>query len=186
MDELENRILEATISIFAAQGLKFTMDDIAKELKISKKTLYAVFSTKEELLLRVVDYCFTDIKLCERKIAENNELDVVDKLRQIMIAMPDRYQNIGLSSLNSLSEKYPNVYKRVEEHLATDWEATISIINQGISEGRFKPFSVPIMQSMFESTIQSFMATDVLVSNGLTYEDGLQQLIDIILKGILI
>ncbi len=42
--------MEATI-LFQAQGVKqVRMDDIARELSISKKTLYELFSDKEELL----------------------------------------------------------------------------------------------------------------------------------------
>ena len=54
IDLRERIILEATI-LFQAQGVKqVRMDDIARELSISKKTLYELFSDKEELLLEVV------------------------------------------------------------------------------------------------------------------------------------
>ena len=50
----ERIVMEATI-LFQAQGVKQArMDDIARELSISKKTLYELFSDKEELLLEVV------------------------------------------------------------------------------------------------------------------------------------
>ena len=44
--EMKEKILEAAIEEFEKKGLKFTMDDIAKNLAISKKTLYAVFQNK--------------------------------------------------------------------------------------------------------------------------------------------
>ena len=45
MDNKE-RILEATMKVFNKKGLKFTMDDIAEELSMSKKTIYTVFDNK--------------------------------------------------------------------------------------------------------------------------------------------
>ena len=36
-------ILEGTIKAFNEKGLKFTMDDVAKILGMSKKTIYTVF-----------------------------------------------------------------------------------------------------------------------------------------------
>ena len=42
MDSNKERILIATIKLFNEKGLKFTMDDIAAELKISKKTIYQI------------------------------------------------------------------------------------------------------------------------------------------------
>ena len=40
--ELRKMILNGTMEVFNEKGLKFTMDDIAKQLKISKKTIYKV------------------------------------------------------------------------------------------------------------------------------------------------
>ena len=40
---LELQILDAAIEAFNEKGVKFTMDDIAKALGISKKTIYTVY-----------------------------------------------------------------------------------------------------------------------------------------------
>ena len=53
--DLRERIVMETTILFQAQGVKqVRMDDIARGLSISKKTLYELFSDKEELLLEVV------------------------------------------------------------------------------------------------------------------------------------
>ena len=39
---IKNEILNATITVFNKKGMKFTMDDVAKEAGMSKKTIYAV------------------------------------------------------------------------------------------------------------------------------------------------
>ena len=49
--ELRETILEGTIQAFNKKGLKFTMDDIASLLGMSKKTIYTVFRDKESLFL---------------------------------------------------------------------------------------------------------------------------------------
>lgn len=51
-------ILEGTIKAFNEKGLKFTMDDVAKILGMSKKTIYTVFRDKESMFLAMVDYMF--------------------------------------------------------------------------------------------------------------------------------
>lgn len=55
-------ILEGTIKAFNEKGLKFTMDDVAKILGMSKKTIYTVFRDKESMFLAMVDYMFDSIK----------------------------------------------------------------------------------------------------------------------------
>ena len=44
MTESREKILKGTIQVFNKKGLKLTMDDVADELKISKKTIYKEFS----------------------------------------------------------------------------------------------------------------------------------------------
>ena len=70
---LRDEILEGTLHIFNQKGLKFTMDDIASSLKISKKTIYTVFNDKEELFLAMVDFLFDSIKESKREVMENKE-----------------------------------------------------------------------------------------------------------------
>lgn len=182
--ELQEKILNAAIDEFQEKGLKFTMDDVAKHINISKKTLYQVFRDKEDMFLALADYCFADIKKSEKQIMDNQELDVLEKIERIMIVLPERYQNIGLSNLYQLNEKYPHIYKRVAQYLETDWDATISLLQQGMDEGKIRRVPIPVVKAMVESTIQHFFSSGVLVENGMTYEQGLQAMIDVILSGI--
>ena len=182
--QLEEKILIAAIEEFGKKGLKFTMDDIARNLSISKKTMYQVFDNKEAMLLALADYCFTDIKKSERAIVEDPKLDVVDKIEQILVVLPEKYQNIGLSNLYQLSEKYPNIYSRVSAYLSTDWDATNALIEQGVAEGKIRPIALPVLQAMVESTIQKFFADSILVEHGISYEEALHEMIQIIIHGI--
>ena len=53
--DLRERIVTTASRLFQAQGVKqVRMDDVARELSVSKKTLYELFADKEELLLEVV------------------------------------------------------------------------------------------------------------------------------------
>ena len=47
---LEIKIINSTIDIFREKGVKFTMDDIANKLGVSKRTLYENINSKEVLL----------------------------------------------------------------------------------------------------------------------------------------
>ena len=52
--EQRKKILDATLRVFNRKGLKFTMDDIAAELSMSKKTIYTVFHNKETLFFQII------------------------------------------------------------------------------------------------------------------------------------
>lgn len=182
--EMKEKILESAIEEFEKKGLKFTMDDIAKNLAISKKTLYAVFQNKEEMMLALADYCFADIKKSEKEILEDPDMDILTKIEKIMVVLPDRYQNIGLQNLYQLSDKYPKIYQRVATYLSTDWDATIGLLEQGMAQGKIRPIKIPILQAMVEGTIQQFFTDNILVENQIGYDDALKEMIHIIISGI--
>ena len=83
-DALQKNILDATLRVFDRKGLKFTMDDLAKELSISKKTIYTVYDDKEALFLAMVDYIFDSIKESEQMILTDPALGTIEKLQRIL------------------------------------------------------------------------------------------------------
>lgn len=180
----KEEILKATLQVFNDKGLKFTMDDIAERMKISKKTLYKVFDDKEALFLDMVDYMFDTIKESERAVVENEDLSTVDKIHKILGVLPEGYKDVDLRQLYLLKDKYPKIYKQVELRLETGWETTIELIEQGISEGCIQPIRIPILKMMLEASVEQFFQRDILVQNKVSYQDALDEVVNILMEGI--
>lgn len=183
MDNKE-KILEATIKVFNRKGLKFTMDDIASELSMSKKTIYTVFRDKESMFFAMVDYCFDKIKESESEILNDDSLSTVEKIRGVLAVLPSGYKDVDFRQLYTLKDKYPNIYSRVEERLETGWEKTIALINQGIEEGSIRPVNVNLLKSMLEATIEQFFQRDILIRNQISYAEALEEVVNILVDGI--
>ncbi len=153
---LKITILEGALQAFRQKGLKFTMDDIAKILGISKKTIYTVFQDKEALFLAMVDYLFDSIKECERQIVEKTDLTTIEKIRAILGVMPDAYKDIDFRQFYTLKEKYPEIYAQVEKRLETGWESTIQLLEKGMEEGVVRHVKIPILKTMLEAALEEF------------------------------
>ena len=145
---LKKDIMEATIKVFNEKGLKFTMDDIAKECHISKKTRYIIFDDKYQLFFTIVDYIFDAIKESEDAVLSEESLSTIEKLRKIIGVLPEGYKDIDFRQLYILRDKYPSTYAQVEERLETGWETTIQLIEQGIKEGVIRPVPVPMSSTV--------------------------------------
>ena len=180
----KEKILEATIKVFNRKGLKFTMDDIASELSMSKKTIYTVFRDKESMFFAMVDYCFDKIKESESEILSDDSLSTVEKIRGVLAVLPSGYKDVDFRQLYTLKAKYPNTYSRVEERLETGWEKTIALINQGIEEGSIRPVNVNLLKSMLEATIEQFFQRDILIRNQISYAEALEEVVNILVDGI--
>lgn len=183
---MKEKILEATIKVFNKKGLKFTMDDIAKELSMSKKTIYTVFSDKESLFLNMVDYCFDKIKESEEAVLNDDSLATTEKIKRILGVMPESYQDVDFRQLYLLKDKYPTTYLHVQERLEGGWENTIALLNRGIEEGVVRPVNVQIVKMMFESAIEQFFAGDILIRNKITYQEALDEVVAVITDGIIL
>jgi AcrR family transcriptional regulator len=181
---MKEKILEATIKVFHEKGLKFTMDDIAKELSISKKTIYTVFRDKETLFLDMVDYCFDRIKESEASVMEDESLSTTEKIRKILGVMPESYADLDFRQLYSLKDKYPKIYHRLEERLESGWENTIALINQGIKEQVIRPVNVGLVKLMLEASIEQFFSRDILMQSGISYVEALDEVVGVIVDGI--
>lgn len=182
--ELRETILHGTIKAFNEKGLKFTMDDIASILSISKKTIYTVFSDKEQLFLCMVDYMFDNIKISEQQVLEDDSLNTLEKIRRILGVMPDSYKEIDFRQLYLLKDKYPKIYEQVEIRLETGWETTIALIEQGMAEGVIRKVNVSIVKMMMEAALEQFFQRDILLQNKISYADALNEVVDILVDGI--
>jgi AcrR family transcriptional regulator len=184
--QLKTDILEATILVFNKKGLKFTMDDIATELSISKKTIYTVFKDKESLFLHMVDYCFDKIKESEAAVMKDETMTTQEKIEEILGVMPESYKDVDFGQLYQLRDKYPKIYKKVEKRLENGWDNTIALINQGIEEGCVREVNVNILKTMMEATLEQFFSRDVLVRNKISYGEALKEVVNILVQGIII
>ena len=184
MNEQKERILKGTIQAFNEKGLKFTMDDLARILGMSKKTIYVEFTDKNSLFLAMVDYLFDGIKKSEEEIINNTDIDIVDKITTMLGVLPESYKDIDLRQLYMLKDKYPVIYKRVEERFENGWQQTIELLKEAMEEGKVRKVNVDIFKMMMEAALEQFFQRDILIYNSLSYEEGLKEVVGILMNGI--
>ncbi len=181
---VREEILDATIGLFNENGLKFTMDDLANKLHKSKKTIYQFFPDKKALLDEMVDYIFDSIKEAENEYLQVPGLDTLEKLRGVLGAMPEKYRNVDLKQLYVLKGKYPRIYAHVERRLESGWEQTFGLLEKGMAEGSIRKISIPVFKTMMQATLEQFFQRDILIENGLSYNEALSEVVDILVDGI--
>ncbi|MCQ2522092.1 MAG: TetR/AcrR family transcriptional regulator [Lachnospiraceae bacterium] len=182
--DIKTQILEATIKVFHKKGIKFTMDDLAQTLGMSKKTIYTVFKDKNALFLSMVDYLFAAIKMSENEIIHNDNLATVDKIQAILCVLPEGYKDLDFGQLYILKDKYPEIYKKVEKHLETGWENTIMLLEKGKEEGVIRDVNIPIVKMMLEASLEQFFQRDILKRNKISYQNALNEVVEILMVGI--
>ena len=178
---MREKIIDTAIEEFTKHGSKFTMNDVAKELGISKKTIYTIFESKQDVLVGIARD-FTDMR---EAIEQDDSLDTLEKLERLFCAIPTKYYNIGLSRLFEVARKYPKQYRYLMEAVNQGWILAEQYLERGVREGKIrKDISVPVVMAMIRGTVTCFTESDILYKNGLTYEQGKEEMVQIIMKGI--
>lgn len=178
------RIIKGGLSIFREKGAHFTMDDLAKEISMSKKTMYMVFNDKEEVLLAMVDFVFDEIEREEEKALKEEGLSTVERFRRVLGAMPPAYTGFDFSGVFSSASRYPAVVNRMNERLETGWERTFSVLKKGIDEGIFRPVDFTVFKLIYSAALERFLDSEELKMNKITYMDAFSALVDLLIDGL--
>lgn len=182
--QLKKRMYEATIEEFRDKGFKFTMDDIARRLGVSKKTLYMVVGDKENLFFDTATHIYEQIKKSEQKVMDDDSLTTVEKIKAILVAMPDSYSELDWRQIYQLENSYPRIFARVRVMMEQQWDNTIELLRRGMDEGVIRNVPIPIVKTMFEAALEKYMETTVLIDAGLSFEAAVNGTLDILMKGI--
>ena len=136
--ELRNRILKAAMTEFLHKGIKSVkMDDIANTLAISKRTLYEIYSNKEELLLeavRIHEQEFNDHMLQYSLDKNHNVMDIIIEFyKKKLLAIAD-VSPLFLVELR----KYKQVVEYLERMNAERHNNALLFFRRGVKEGFFR------------------------------------------------
>ena len=184
-NDLRVRILDEAARQFDEKGIKFTMDDLARALGMSKKTIYTVFEDKRSIMTDTIDRFFDDALIEEEMILNDENLTIIEQLKAIIGRVPERYTQNDISKLYVLKEKYPSVYRHWQRCRENYWEGVGILIKRGIEQGEIRPVALPILKTMFQATIEQFFQDDVLVKNHISYRQALAEVASILVDGII-
>ena len=115
-DEKLIQILEQAGHVFMRYGIKsVTMDDVARELKISKKTLYKYVSDKKDLVVKVMTgHCQQEQMQCMEII--NSSKNAIDEMISITKYVSSMIKEVHPSIHYDLEKYYPEAWDIMSKH----------------------------------------------------------------------
>ena len=181
--ELQEQIRSTATELFRTKGLKFTMEDVAKEMHVAKKTIYKLYQSKEDLLMDLVNTGFDKIQQSKQKILDS-DLPMKEKIGRVLIEMPEDYKTIDFRNLGGIETKYPEVWKAIAMRLESEWEPIYELLREGQRLGRIRDIKLPVFKQIVTSSIDSFLYSDDLKKAEISYHDALQEMVNILMKGV--
>lgn len=186
MTALEN-ILNGSENLFMKYGIKsITMDEIARELGISKKTLYQHVDNKADLVSKVIKSHFEGEKQFMTEIAEKSD-NSVDEMIQIFRHVAQHLRRVSPTVVFDLQRYYPEAWKVQTEFKNQYIHNCISQnIERGIREGFYrKGVNIDIISKFYIHTIEVFTDPEIFPVGEYTFVEIYSQFIQYHLNGLL-
>jgi AcrR family transcriptional regulator len=137
--EMQERILDTSFGLFRQYGTRsITMDDIAQKMGASKKTLYAHFADKDELVMHAIARYLTQM---DAQSNENQQQagDAIDEMFRVMQMLDECFRCMNPIVLFDLQRFHPRAFQVFQDYKNGPLQLTIrQNLERGISEGLYR------------------------------------------------
>lgn len=137
--EIKNKIIAKATDMFLKLGFKsVTMDDIASEMCMSKKTIYKYFSNKEVLIEEGTEMIKQKIhSLMDEVISKN--FNAIKENFEIRKMFKEMFQAVDHSPAFQLKKHYPEIYEKMMQDEIKECESVFTQnVQKGIAEGLYR------------------------------------------------
>ncbi|GIX40691.1 MAG: hypothetical protein KatS3mg129_0424 [Leptospiraceae bacterium] len=184
----KREIYEAALKVFAKNGYKkTTLEDIAKELDLTKSALYIYCLNKKELYLKSVEYGL--IKWQKRVVSKvNPDLNLKDQFKQLclnaLISLKDDpdllkilSQDPDLFPLSSKDEVFP-------ESIEYSRNILKNLLKKGIEKKEFRNFDLEVITNFLYSLYKLIIIKEYIIHDEEKIIEHFDKIIDIFCYGL--
>jgi TetR/AcrR family transcriptional regulator, cholesterol catabolism regulator len=186
-EEIKEKIVHAAFELFMKYGIRsVTMDDIARHLGMSKKTIYQSFSEKDEIVSAVTRLHQCTWEERANLLAENSS-NAIEEMLKFSLVFRDQMRQMNPSLMYDLFKYHRDSWQ--------DWvtykskvirQKIVNTINRGINEGFFRQdLNVNILATFRVEQIEMAFSESVFPRDQFRFEEVQLQLFDHFVHGCL-
>ena len=178
------KILEYVVPVFMNRGLKSTtMDALASALKISKRTLYEIFGSKEDLFSEALKYFHNRMAEELKKIFANSE-NVMEGIIKSFLYNRDMMSNVSAAFIRD-TEQFVKDKVKADSPSPHNHQNLYNILQKGVKEGYFREdMNLMVQCRMLALQMESLKRTEELFPDDITLLDVYDNIIIGFLRGL--
>lgn len=168
---------------FTTIGVKSVkMDDIARKLKISKRTLYEIYDNKEQLLLESVARRIHEFDATLERFDSSGEKQVIDILLEFYRLQMEELRDMNPVYYEDL-HKYPRVMSFLEQVNKEHKAHSKDFFKRGVLEGYFRnDFNYELISLMGNNVMQNVMESKLY--NTYSLQDIFRNVVMLFIRGL--
>ena len=183
-ENIRAKILAEALREIDQHGAEFHMDDLARQLRISKRTLYEYFSSKQEIVEQAIISFFDPIYEYHQKLLDDKTMTCEEKIIAFFEIPNKNWKVLSVRNICELLEKMPDVYERLESRYQKDWSLLEQILDEAQQTGEFKPFDKVLLLRMLHSASDDILEYFNDVNQDSSFSAYMKRCVEVLLYGI--
>jgi AcrR family transcriptional regulator len=188
MDELDikEKILKGAEDLFLKYGIRsISMDDIARHLSVSKKTLYQHFADKDELVIMVSKNHLERSRKSYEEIRDRSK-NCIEELAMISVCMKHDMEGLNPGMLFDLQKFHPKAWSHwLDYKNKFIRDSVVRNLDQGIEEGFIRPeISPEVMATVRIELVQIAFNTELFPPGRFKLAEVQEQIFDHFVYGL--
>jgi len=181
---IPERIHQACRRLALRRGFyHLTVDELAREAGVSKRTLYRYYRSKEEIIEATLDAFTREISDdMDLLLQQGSEPAILLKNMFELLADQGRFI-INPSTLYDLEKHYPQLWQKIDRFRV---ERIKQVLSSMSSQSPYlevsSHFSLSILTTVITSSVQAILNPTFILENGLTFEEAAGQLSQLLIK----
>ena len=182
-EALREQILKVATREFTTIGVKSVkMDDIARKLKISKRTLYEIYDNKEQLLLESVARRIHEFDATLERFDSSGEKQVIDIILEFYRLQMEELRDMYPVYYEDL-HKYPRVLSFLEQVNKEHKAHSKDFFKRGVLEGYFRnDFNYELISLLGNNVMQNVMESKLY--NTYSLQDIFRNVVMLFIRGL--
>jgi AcrR family transcriptional regulator len=164
-----------------------TMDALAHELGMSKKTLYAHFASKDAIVAAIIEATGRTIRRESDAILNDPSLSFTQRLRGVLSVVGAQLGVVTPTFLRDIQRFAPDLHRRIDELRAHNIPIVFGrILQLGVAEGMLRPdLDVTFAVEFWLQAMNGLLQTQALARTDLTPRATFERAVDIFFLGLL-
>lgn len=164
-DNKEEQIISLAERLFQQFGIRrVTMDEVAKSMAMSKKTLYKFFLGKEHLIRRMIDWKFQSIESRLSTYKDDPDLTFHERLEKIFRVIANHLRRIDVDMVRQVRETYPDLFDEIQQKKRAHLDNHFTdLVEMGQREGHIRSDLDPkVLTDMYFHIVNNMIHPDYL------------------------
>ena len=180
---MKDKIIAAALTEMEIHSLRFTMEDLTRQLHIGRNSLYKIVSSKDALIKSVIEYKTTHFAECFEKILANTD-DTDTKIKKILQLYADTFGIMGNHIGRDLQSMYPDIWKSWQDFHRRTIHKVIELIKIGTDEGLYCKVNLSVVEEILIVLFDTLSSAEFLNRTNFSYKEVTDTLGDLILYGL--